>query len=62
MLFNTFVGNGKISLQEFISVMLNKMKAMDTEDEIKNVFKVFDKVRSTAVCSNMIFNLLATLT
>ena len=39
-----FSGNGKISLEEFITVMLNKMKLLDTEEEIKKVFKVFDKV------------------
>ena len=36
-------GNGKIELQEYIAVMLQKMQTMDTEDEIRKVFQVFDR-------------------
>lgn len=36
-------GNGKITLQEFVTIMLDKMRMLDTEDEIRKVFRVFDK-------------------
>ena len=36
-------GSGSIELHEFVNVMLTKMQMMDTEDEIKKVFRVFDR-------------------
>ena len=39
----SIVGNGKIELPEFISVMLEKMRELDSEDEIRKCFQVFDR-------------------
>ena len=36
-------GSGTIEPHEFVNVMLDKMQMMDTEDEIKKVFRVFDR-------------------
>lgn len=39
-------GNGTIDFPEFLTMMARKMKDTDSEEEIKEAFKVFDKVRS----------------
>merc|ERR1740117_1218797 len=36
-------GNGQIDFPEFLTMMAKKMKATDSEEEIKEAFKVFDK-------------------
>ena len=36
-------GNGEIYFPEFITMMAKKMKDTDSEDEIREAFKVFDK-------------------
>lgn len=36
-------GNGTIDFKEFISLMATKMKDSDSEQELKEAFKVFDK-------------------
>ena len=36
-------GNGDIDFSEFLTMMARKMKDTDSEDEIKEAFKVFDK-------------------
>ena len=36
-------GNGTIDFPEFLTMMARKMRDTDTEDEIKEAFKVFDK-------------------
>ena len=36
-------GNGDIDFSEFLTMMARKMKDADSEDEIKEAFKVFDK-------------------
>ncbi|KAK2182462.1 hypothetical protein NP493_353g05007 [Ridgeia piscesae] len=38
-----FDGNGTIDFDEFLTMMAKKMKSTDTEDEMKEAFKVFDK-------------------
>lgn len=38
-----FVGNGTIDFEEFLTMMARKMKETDTEEEMKEAFKVFDK-------------------
>jgi len=37
-------GNGNIDFPEFLTMMARKMKDTDSEEEIKEAFKVFDKV------------------
>jgi hypothetical protein len=37
-------GNGTIDFQEFLDLMSRHMRQADTEEEIREAFKVFDKV------------------
>lgn len=39
-----FVGNGTIDFPEFLTMMARKMKDTDSEEEIREAFRVFDKV------------------
>ena len=36
-------GNGNIDFEEFLQMMAKKMKDTDSEEEVKQAFKVFDK-------------------
>ena len=36
-------GNGTLEFEEFVKMMTRKMKDTDTEDELREAFKVFDK-------------------
>ena len=38
-----FSGNGTIDFPEFLTMMCRKMKDCDSEEEIREAFKVFDK-------------------
>ena len=38
-----FLGNGTIDFPEFLTMMARKMKDTDSEEEIKEAFRVFDK-------------------
>lgn len=40
-IFNT--GNGTIDFPEFLTMMARKMKDTDSEEEIREAFRVFDK-------------------
>ena len=41
---NTYVsGNGTIDFPEFLTMMARKMKDTDSEEEIREAFRVFDK-------------------
>ena len=37
-------GNGTIDFPEFLTMMARKMKETDSEEEIREAFRVFDKV------------------
>ena len=39
----TFKGNGTIDFPEFLTMMARKMKDTDSEEEIREAFRVFDK-------------------
>ncbi len=39
-----FLGNGTIDFPEFLTMMARKMKDTDSEEEIREAFRVFDKV------------------
>ncbi|WAR18959.1 CALM-like protein [Mya arenaria] len=41
--FVTYKGNGTIDFPEFLTMMARKMKDTDSEEEIKEAFRVFDK-------------------
>ena len=38
-----FIGNGTIDFPEFLTMMARKMKDTDSEEEIREAFRVFDK-------------------
>ena len=38
----TFAGNGEVDFNEFLVLMKKQMKNMDPEDELKELFQVFD--------------------
>jgi len=38
-------GNGTIDFPEFLTMMARKMKDTDSEEEIREAFRVFDKVK-----------------
>ena len=42
-------GNGTIDFPEFLTMMARKMQDTDTEEEIREAFKVFDKVISNTI-------------
>lgn len=39
------LGNGTIDFPEFLTMMARKMKDTDSEEEIREAFRVFDKVK-----------------
>lgn len=41
--FYIYTGNGTIDFSEFLTMMARKMKETDSEDELREAFKVFDK-------------------
>lgn len=42
-------GNGTIDFPEFLTMMARKMKDTDSEEEIREAFRVFDKVSSQSL-------------
>lgn len=42
-------GNGTIDFPEFLTMMARKMKDTDSEEEIREAFRVFDKVNKVKV-------------
>jgi Ca2+-binding EF-hand superfamily protein len=44
ILFRRWLGNGTIDFPEFLTMMARKMKDTDSEEEIREAFRVFDKV------------------
>ncbi len=42
-LFLSCTGNGTIDFPEFLTMMARKMKDTDSEEEIREAFRVFDK-------------------
>lgn len=41
--YDFFLGNGTIDFPEFLTMMARKMKDTDSEEEIREAFRVFDK-------------------
>ena len=42
-IFFMSLGDGTIDFDEFLTMMARKMKETDTEEEIREAFKIFDK-------------------
>ena len=46
-----FSGNGTIDFEEFLHMMAQKMKDTDSEEELREAFRVFDKDGNGYVCT-----------
>lgn len=56
-----FTGNGIIDFQEFLTMMAKKMKDTDTEEEIREAFRVFDKDGSGSISANDLRHIMTNL-
>jgi len=45
-------GNGTIDFEEFINMMAKKMRETDSEEELREAFRVFDKDGNGSVFNN----------
>ena len=43
VIFFSLLGNGEIDFPEFLTMMARKMKDTDSEEEIREAFRVFDR-------------------
>ena len=43
IVFVRFLGNGEIDFEEFLQMMSKKITTNDTEEEIRDAFRIFDK-------------------
>lgn len=55
-------GNGTIDFDEFLQMMSRKMKETDTEEEIKEAFKIFDKDGNGYISHSGSFSVLFSVT
>lgn len=49
------LGNGTIDFPEFLTMMARKMKDTDSEEEIREAFRVFDKVSKYQLAKRLIY-------
>ena len=54
-------GNGTIDFKEFLGIMVRKMRESDSEEELIEVFKIFDKDGNGLISSDELLNVLVTL-
>ncbi len=54
-------GNGKIEFDEFVVLMGKKSKEQDTEDEVINAFRVFDKDGNDTISSTELRHIMTTI-
>mmetsp|Transcript_44859 Transcript_44859/g.71619 ORF Transcript_44859/g.71619 Transcript_44859/m.71619 type:complete len:205 (+) Transcript_44859:71-685(+) len=54
-------GNGEIDFQEFLLMMAKKMNAVDSEQEIREAFKVFDKEGTGSISSAYLRHIMTTM-
>ena len=54
-------GNGQIDFEEFVCLMNKRSKETDTEEEVINAFKVFDKDGQGLISSNELYHIMTTL-
>lgn len=54
-------GNGKIDFEEFVSLMNRRMKETDTEEEVINAFRVFDKDGNDTISSTELRHIMTTI-
>lgn len=61
MLTCFFLGNGIIDFQEFLTMMAKKMKDTDSEEEIREAFRVFDKDGKGSISANDLRHIMTNL-
>ena len=49
-LFYRYPGSGTVDFPEFLNMMAKKMESTDSEEEIREAFRVFDKERNGSIC------------
>ena len=54
-------GNGEIDFEEFLQMMSKKIKDTDTEEEIRDAFRIFDKDGNGLISANELKQLMANL-
>ena len=54
-------GNGTVDFPEFLTMMARKMKDTDTEEEIREAFKVFDKNGDNLISAAELRHVMTTL-
>jgi len=54
-------GNGRIDFEEFVTLMNRRSKETDTEEEVINAFKVFDKDANGLISSTELRHIMTTL-
>ncbi|XP_065046224.1 calmodulin-1-like [Musa acuminata AAA Group] len=54
-------GNGTIEFAEFLGLMAHKMKDIDSEEELKEAFKVFDKDQNGYISEAELRNVMMSL-
>ncbi|XP_042400121.1 calmodulin-like isoform X1 [Zingiber officinale] len=54
-------GSGAIEFEEFLNLMVRKMKESDSEEELKEAFKVFDKDQNGFISKNELKNVMMSL-
>ena len=54
-------GNGEIDFEEFLQMMSKKIKDTDTEEEIRDAFKIFDKDGNGLISANELRQIMANL-
>ena len=60
LMIDTIGSNNEVTFSQFIAVMAGKMKGMDTETDVLNAFKVFDKDGSGVVDTEQLIQSLKT--
>ena len=54
-------GTGKLNLDDFISLMASKYRETDTDEEVINAFRVFDKEGTGVIAANELKHIMTTL-
>ena len=54
-------GTGKLNLDDFISLMASKYRETDTDEEVINAFRVFDKEGTGVISANELKHIMTTL-
>lgn len=57
----SLTGNGEIDFEEFLQMMSKKIKDTDTEEEIRDAFKIFDKDGNGLISAHELKQIMANL-